>query len=242
MLTEFLDRILQLTKPEVVTVDGEDYASRALSLPPAEHLADPIDVHSLVSIVDYCTENVDDRELESYLLVVEAKQVDLLSPLLGRRAEREHLLGATPNPTQHNWGQFIPLDEFNVWLRTGFVETADQQKLLELTSNVVLGDDCEIKDDGVSQSVVIKSSIASRAAVDIPKIVALRPYQTFIEVDQPEVPMVVRLRKEDGAPWVAMFHADGGAWRNEAAASILTFLVNEFTERSGELLRPVLMT
>src|SRR5699024_2066082 len=83
-------------------------------------------------------------------------------------------------------------------------------------------------DDGVSQAVTINTGIASASDVKVPNPVTLKPYRTFVEVEQPASEFVFRMK--DG-PSAALFEPDGGAWRNEAISNIHDFLVLALTEQ-----------
>ncbi|MNW60692.1 hypothetical protein D3C74_386970 [compost metagenome] len=72
---------------------------------------------------------------------------------------------------------------------------------------------------GMTQSVVAKTGVATVEDVKVPNPVLLAPYRTFVEVEQPESSFVFRMK--DG-PSAALFEADGGAWRNDVIANVLT--------------------
>lgn len=76
-------------------------------------------------------------------------------------------------------------------------------------------------DDGVSQVTAVRTGVATVADVKVPNPVSLRPFRTFIEVDQPESRFIFRMR-EGGR--CAIFEADGGAWKLEAKKNIYNYL------------------
>ncbi|OSA97223.1 hypothetical protein B2H85_16310, partial [Clostridium botulinum] len=57
--------------------------------------------------------------------------------------------------------------------------------------------------------------------------VALAPYRTFPEVQQPTSKFIFRMQQ---GPKAAIFEADGGAWRNQAMQSIKAYLQEELKE------------
>ena len=67
----------------------------------------------------------------------------------------------------------------------------------------------------------------------VPNPVLLKPYRTFIEVQQPESAFIFRM--QDG-PRAALFEADGGAWRIEAMENIRAYLAKELKEELVEIL------
>ena len=89
-------------------------------------------------------------------------------------------------------------------------------------------------DDGVSQVTAVRTGVATVADVKVPNPVSLRPFRTFIEVDQPESRFIFRMR-EGGR--CAIFEADGGAWKLEAKKNIYNYLAEQLEENinSGEV-------
>jgi len=63
----------------------------------------------------------------------------------------------------------------------------------------------------------IGSGVASVSEVRVPNPVSMKPYRTFVEVDQPESNFIFRMREGMQA---ALFEADGGAWKNVAMNNI----------------------
>lgn len=96
--------------------------------------------------------------------------------------------------------------------------------MLKVTGNIKEEVVKNVGDDGVSQSVVMKSGIASVTEAIVPNIVQLAPYRTFTEIDQPTSDFVFRMRT---GVEVALYEADGGAWRNKAMQDIKTYLQSE---------------
>lgn len=60
----------------------------------------------------------------------------------------------------------------------------------------------------------------------IPNPVHLKPYRTFLEVDQPASDFIFRMRDNHGVD-CAIFEADGGAWEMEAMQNIKSYLQKE---------------
>lgn len=99
--------------------------------------------------------------------------------------------------------------------------------MLKLVGNVKEEAVNTIGDDGVSQSVVAKMGVATVGNVKVPNPVLLKPYRTFVEVEQPESNFIFRMRK---GPECALFEADGGAWKLEAIDNIKEYLTAELAE------------
>lgn len=69
----------------------------------------------------------------------------------------------------------------------------------------------------------------------VPNPVYLKPFRTFTEITQPESAFVLRMR-ESGGIQVALFEADGGAWKNEAILAIKDYLEIQLFSQKIELL------
>lgn len=111
-------------------------------------------------------------------------------------------------------------------------EFAGGALLLKFAGTVENGTVAEYGDDGVSQKATIKTGIATKADAKVPNPVRLRPYRTFIEVEQPESAFVFRMRDngDRGGVECAIFEADGGAWKNAAMKSIKEYLQFELED------------
>ena len=57
--------------------------------------------------------------------------------------------------------------------------------------------------------------------------VPLRPYRTFLEVEQPESEFLLRL---DDNGNVGLFEADGGMWKQTAKASITAYFEEKLAQ------------
>ncbi|MFX4306338.1 hypothetical protein F8N00_13185 [Exiguobacterium sp. A1_3_1] len=99
--------------------------------------------------------------------------------------------------------------------------------ILKMVGNLKEDNVRGVGDDGISQAVTMKTGVATVADVKVVNPVTLAPYRTFIEVDQPESKFVLRMQN---GPRVALFEADGGAWKNEAIRNIEDYLMEALSE------------
>ena len=99
----------------------------------------------------------------------------------------------------------------------------DRELLLKFSGAVENGTVAEYGDDGVTQKVTVRQGIASKTDAIVPNPVRLRPYRTFIEVDQPVSEFIFRM-KDSHEICCALFEADGGAWKNEAMENVKEYL------------------
>ena len=79
----------------------------------------------------------------------------------------------------------------------------------------------------MTQTVQVKKGIALAAREQVRPIVNLRPYRTFLEVEQPESAFLIRVRE---GMQVGIIEADGGMWKIEARRNIAAYLEKELKE------------
>lgn len=75
-------------------------------------------------------------------------------------------------------------------------------------------------DNGVTQTVEARQGVALNALVEVKPRVLLRPFRTFLEVEQPESEFLLRVHPEEG---IGFFEADGGIWKLEAKKNIADY-------------------
>ena len=78
---------------------------------------------------------------------------------------------------------------------------------------------------GVSSAV----QLTVNAVVEIKPRVMLRPFRTFLEVEQPESEFLLRVDPDEG---IGFFEADGGIWKLEAKKNIADY----FLKNMGDLI------
>lgn len=200
--------------------DGAD-AIRQL-IPADPKAAKAIEVHTLDAVTDYLRENRDGLELAKVAIhVVGPRMVRVLGPLREHR-DRECFVVATP-PADDLAGlnTFQPQADFVLMLQRFFVADAERAALLLLAGTLADEDARTAVDDGVTQIVATKAgSRLGSASVKNPWL--LVPRRSFPEVALAPVPFVLRVKGNGpGQPSsLALFEADGGAWRVDAIAKI----------------------
>ena len=158
-------------------------------------------------------------------------RVQVLSQLYGEAEQRDCFCVAeciSPFDSQFKFGQYHEHEEFIVALQAIFEPTQSRTSLLSVIGNIKDEQVLESDDDGITQQVIGRKGIALNKAMAVPNPVILKPYRTFLEIDQPESPFILRVaRQEKGLPQVALFEADGGRWKIEAISRIRTWLQNK---------------
>ena len=216
----------------IVDANGRKWTAKGLEPVIYEPTAEPQSVYSLTGLVDFVNTNIDRENFEGkYLTVVEGvRDVKLISKLTPARRKRETILHAEVDEemTDFPFNKFLDREDFMVKFHSLFQkkEGDDFDYVSSIVSKIKQADEKNIDDDGISQTVMVKKGV-SGTLVDkelVKPIVKLSPYRTFREIEQPESLFLLRIETRDNAPVVALFEADGGAWRNTARLRIAEYL------------------
>lgn len=232
---------------DAITVDGVQFVTRKIYEPPEPSTVDPLEIHTLAGVVDYLKadsklDQVIPQSSDAEKILVEGErprvglavhvqsesEVQIIGAVFGRFRQREVFLQSSCHQvlgTQFSFGNFYPLEVFNIFMRSFFVANDDIENLLRLTGNISQEDQEQWTDDGVSQSVLAKTGISKREDVVVPPFYTLQPFRTFRdpEIEQPKSDFFLRLRKGN-PPQAALFETDGGAWKLRAIEQIRRYL------------------
>jgi hypothetical protein len=194
--------------------------------------AEALKLGSLTGLRDYLQSNVDGHVLAALMVVVQdPRQVVLYGKLAGDEFDslRESYIVVEPRATTFPFGRWLDAEEFFIALQTQFQSTPKREELLNLIASIRESNVREVVDDGAAQQVTTAAGVALKSNTRVPNPVTLRPYRTFLEVEQPESLFVLRMHSssDDVKPKIALFEADGGAWRDELVASIRAWLARE---------------
>lgn len=229
MLKEFLEKLLELKRPETIEVEGRNYATIDIH-GVKEPECSKLNVTSLQSLIDYIKYDPDNlKEKVKVLEVQDELNVKLHSKLFGNFKQRETYIHADYGDLTPciSFGKFISIEEFIIMLKSKFESTEDLNTIIQIIGNISDENVTNYNDDGVTQKVTTKVGIARVGEKALPTKLMLKPYRTFIEVEQPESEFLLRLKKGYSGIEVALFEADGGAWKKEAVRNITDYLKNE---------------
>lgn len=215
-------------RTETIAVPAGEFATRPVYAPPVESAIAALDAHTLTGLVDYLAANIDALGSATCAIhVVSPEQVNIVSMLGGRPKRRDVLLTAKAQTLGFRFGNFYSAEEFNIALQSLFVDDADRSAVLKIVGNIKEEAVGQFDDDGTTQTVTARAGIARVDVIPVPNPVSLKPYRTFVEIDQPSSPFVLRLKPgmSTGAmPTCALFEADGGKWKLAAIEAIAKYL------------------
>lgn len=121
----------------------------------------------------------------------------------------------------------IDYETMMITLKSKFVDTPELRDLVQLLGTITEENNAMLSDDGFTQTVVVRKGIALKDNKAVNPIVRLKPFRTFCEVDQPENEFLIRL-SEGG--YVALYEADGGAWKLQARRNVADYLKTNLAE------------
>ena len=220
MLKEFAQYLVSLKDNKTYDIHGDTYSDREL-VRVAPHIDRParISVSSLDSIVQLVCHELDMfTNLPVFIRAEDARAVSVFTTYDDVMA-RDNLYRAECDVPGFRDG-FREYDAAIIELRSRFAPSPGVDYLLDLLSRISKDNGVTTSDNGVSQTVEARQGVSLRTMVAVKPRVALRPYRTFLEVEQPESEFLLRL---DDNGNVGLFEADGGMWRQTAKASILAY-------------------
>jgi hypothetical protein len=221
MIKEALEYLIKLGNVESVSIGESIYSTQKLhlvnDLTPAA-----LQVRSLSGLVEYLISDFDGDELS------ERKMVHVISPTevivfstFNRDYQRNDYIKASAMLPAFQFDRWYDAEDFNIKLQSAFVKNGDRDIMLKVVGNIKEEAVQTVGDNGVSQSVVAKTGVATVGNVLVPNPVVLAPYRTFVEVDQPESEFIFRMQS---GPRCALFEADGGGWKLAAMRNIKEYL------------------
>lgn len=215
-----------------IEVGADEYLTRPVFAPPPEPRADTLTVATLDGFIEFVNSDINVGRFNNGIAIhVESPtSVALVSGLYGRARQREEYYRATLVHTPFSFGRWHGNEEFIISLQCQFVQTDQRDRILSLVGGIQKNVVATWEDDGTTQAVTAKAGVSLVKEMKVPNPVELCPLRTFMEVAQPSSLFVLRVREGKELPECALFEADGGAWKLEAAESIAAYLKGKVPE------------
>jgi hypothetical protein len=220
MLKNFVEYLLQLGNVRQEQIGSQIFTTQPVNLI-RQPTPDAIVVRNLSGLVDYLKSNYDNQP--PVLVHVESPTTVNVYSTYNRDMQRNVLLTAKALLPEIPFKQFMDAEQFNILLQSCFVPNEDRASLLAVVGNIQEQNVATVGDDGVSQQVTAKTGVATLSPVLVPNPVHLKPFRTFVEIEQPRSQFIFRMRT---GPQAALFEADGGAWKLDAIHAIKVYLQN----------------
>ncbi|WP_279123281.1 hypothetical protein [Holdemania filiformis] len=226
MLKEAIEKIQELVesrnKVQTIDIEGTTYTELALS-PIKERIprCDRMDFCNLEMLIENIKTELDDHNLPLRVLVKE-REVNVYSSY-DRYKDREHIFRSTAQAPNIEFNQFMSVEAMIIMLQTNFAESENRNNLIQLISRISSENKIEMTDDGMGQRVAVTQGVSVKGTIAVPPLVKLIPFRTFYEVVQPEQMFLFRIDKNMN---VALFDADGGAWKASCQCEIKKYLID----------------
>ncbi|PEJ46939.1 hypothetical protein CN692_25485 [Bacillus sp. AFS002410] len=224
MIKEAIQYIVSLGNTRLENINGQSYSTQQMYLAKEPTPAE-LEVRSLSGLVEYLKSHFDGDE-KVMVQVINPVKVQAFSSF-NNDFNRKEFINAVAMLPQFTFDRFHDTEDFNIKLQSAFVQNNDRDIMLKVVGNIKEEAVNTIGDDGVSQSVVAKTGVATVSQVKVPNPVQLAPYRTFVEVEQPTSNFIFRMKN---GPQAALYEADGGAWKLEAMKNIQTYLADQLKE------------
>lgn len=229
MIKEAIQYLRDTAKKQVVEVNKRNYNSELI--PITEPTIETIHTQTLTSLSDYILSNPDEIELDNVFIHVNShNRASIISSSFGSFKQRELYLVSSFEAPSINYGSYMDLEKFLVMLNSNFQITDDLVNLVDIISNVVDKSEKSVVDNGLQQNVTIKKGLEFPKEVKLPRLVQLKPYRTFPEIDQPVSDFYIRIQKIGEENHYALFEADGGRWKNDTILLIKDWLVENIAK------------
>ena len=226
MIKEALKFLLDLKRPENIRIGEKDFSTIDI-YPIKEAVCSGVKVKNLDSLIKYLKDDPDNySEKMKIVNIISSTEVIVESSIFGAFKQREtYIIADYSDLLPHiNLDSYLSIEEFIIMLKSRFQKTEDLTSIIKIVGNISDENVTNYNDDGVTQKVTTKTGIARVGEVPLPPKITLKPFRTFIEVEQPESEFLLRGKKGYGGIEFALFEADGGAWKKKAIENISKYL------------------
>lgn len=219
MLAKMIDKIVSLKETKTFEIGGQTYADSQLTrIPPHVDRPECIEVSGLDGICKLIRTEL--AKLDT-VVMVQAKAHNAVEVMTTYQPDfsRNILYRAKADAPGLRTG-FRGREVALIELRSLFIPNEGSAYLLDLLSRMTDENSVTSNDNGVTQQVEARQGISLNMLVEIKPRVQLRPFRTFLEVEQPESEFLIRVDAQEG---VGFFEADGGIWKLEAKKNIANY-------------------
>lgn len=192
-----------------------------------------LEVSSLSAIADYVRQELEDVDcVKLFARIGSPSEVELLEAFTGDEKKRTLYMRArlVNDVEPFKFGRFFDTESFVISLLSLFEETEDLEKVLSVASSLVSEAKVAKTDDKATTKTQANQGVINTSGVEIPKVVNLRPFRTFRQVEQPISSFIFRYRSDGEDIGLALFEADGGAWKHAAIKNIVEYFATMVPE------------
>ena len=222
----FVEKIEEMSAPHIETINGYEYSDKELLLV-KEPTVKTIEFNTLRGMTEVLKEEINNFSSTIIVNVRSHNKVEIHSGIACSDRSREQPYVCNAELISINFDRWLDYETMMIMLKSRFVETPELLAVIQLLGTITDEKSAQAMDDGFTQTVVVRKGIALKDNKIVKPIVKLKPYRTFNEVEQPESEFLLRL--SDGGS-VALFEADGGAWKLEARHNIAAYIKEQLAD------------
>lgn len=227
MIKEALQYLVSLKDNKTYEINGHTYSDTNLCrIDPPRYYPESIAVNGLDSICKLVREEIEAVGKKVYIQASSHNIVDVFTTY-DDQYKRAYLYRCRADVPPVTTGRFMPYENAVIELRSLYIPNDDISYLLNLLSSISSESKIVSNDNGVTQQVEAKKGIALSSMVTVKQRVELKPFRTFLEVNQPESEFILRI-DDDGR--IGFFEADGGVWKLEAKKNIAAYFEAELQD------------
>lgn len=227
MLRDFVEKLVELAAPTTYEIDDHTYSSEALRrIDPPKYKPEPISVTGLDSICKLVKNEAKAVGRKIFIRIAAYNQVSVFSTY-DDQYERAYLYRCEADTPRVSVDRYMPYEKAVIELRSLYIPNEGSEYLLNLLGSISSESKVTSSDNGVTQTVEAKSGISLLQNVQVKPRVNLRPFRTFIEVDQPESEFLLRI---SGNGEIGLYEADGGVWKLEATRNVAAYFEKELKD------------
>lgn len=225
MNADFIQKIIDLANIQRFEIDGREFTSKAI-YPVKEPAVACLSCHTLTGLVDFFDSLSPEDQGRVMFLIEDYNQVYIVSDVFGTEKQREFFISAKAYEQKERFDEYMGHEDFMIFILSMFVQDETTHKILKIVGNLKTDTGAQYSDDGLTQTVTAKTGITRVENIELPNPITLHPYRTFSDIPQPESKFILRLKQRGDGIAVALFEADGAAWKNYAIANIKAYLEN----------------
>ncbi len=226
-------------KPEVIEIDGVKRLAYPNTMSVQKNMPSqpaPLPVYTLGGVVEYLRNCNADAELwtvpnsgdcdtaagKYYIHIESFKSVKILSGLEPTHMVRRNYVHAQCRDNEFRFEHFMSIERFVISVMTSFTDTEQRGQLLDFVSQIKADHSREEVDQGVTQAVTVRKSIATIGVARVPNPVELQPYLTFPEITQPLRSYVFRIKQQapEDPITCALFPIESSIWEAQTCERI----------------------
>lgn len=245
MIAKAMEWIRNNMSPQLHNIEGIMLSDKPLQRIKDIERFPSVSFTTLTGLVDYLKSGIDVPNLfigHIFVSVVSPTRIEVYSDAgEANFHERSTIAVVDAVVPKVRIGEWLEQSSFCILLRSCFVDMQNGQEelvadtnreaLISVASNIVSGTIAEYQDTGISQKATLKTGIQESEDKLLPEKVTLRPYRTFLEVEQPKSEFIFRAQdSRNSGVQLALYEADGGRWKMDAMKAVKEYLEEQLRE------------